>query len=250
RGRRQTTTTLALGVEFATLGQRVLLVDLDPSADLTKSLGVDPTVVTTSIADAMLATRHDDRPDLITAATIPTAYGVDLVPSMDTLASVEAILASRIGRELILRTALAQARTTYDVVVVDTPPSLGLLTVSAMCAADEILIPVQAHVLALRNIPQLEESIHLVRELNPTLAVNGILITMVDRRTSLSEAVEDEARHTYHDLVYQTTIPDTTRVAEAPAAGQPISIYAPGSAAARAYQAVAQEVLTRHDRSA
>lgn len=240
----KTTTTLAVGVELARLGQRVLLIDLDPQANLTAAIGADPPADRPSIYDVLLAPERGVAP-----ATLRTSYGVDLLPATLRLAGAELMLANRIGRELILRNALAPAHDRYDYILIDTPPALGLLTVNALAASGAVLVPMQAHALALQAMPQIEETIRLVQQLNPALRMGGVVITMKDRRTSLSQAIEDEARERYGDLVFQATIPLTTKLAEAPAARQPISVYAPDSPATEAYRALAQEIHTRYARS-
>jgi chromosome partitioning protein len=240
----KTTTTLAVGVELAALGKRVLLIDMDPQSNLTQAIGYDPSAVAHAIYDVLI-----DPEAGIGVATLRTGYGVDLVSATLSLAGAELMLANRIGRELILRSALGAARDRYDYILIDTAPSLGLLTVNALAAADAVIVPLQTHALALKAMGQLEETIRLVRQLNPVLHLGGLVLTMHDRRTLLTQAVEDEARQRYGDLVYQTTIPLTVKLAEAPAAGQPISAYAPDSSAARAYRELAQEVVARHDRT-
>ena len=240
----KTTTTLAVGVELAAMGRRVLLVDMDPQSNLTQAIGYDPSTLARSIYDVLL----DPEPG-VGAATLQTSYGVDLVPATLSLAGAELMLSNRIGRELILRTALAAARDAYEYILIDTAPSLALLTVNALAAADAVIVPLQAHALALKAMGQLEETIRLVRQLNPALHLGGLVLTMHDRRTLLSQAVEDEARQRYGDLVYQTIIPLTVKLAEAPAAGQPISAYAPDSSAARAYRDLAHEMVARDDRT-
>lgn len=235
----KSTTALALGAELAALGARVLLVDMDPEADLTQSAGFDPLAVPVSMFDVM------QRPADMHRAIVSTTYGFDLAPSTLALASIELVLASRIGRELVLRNALTPHQHRYDFIIVDTQPTLSLLTINGMVAANDIIVPLQAQVLALRALPHLEETVQLVRQLNPLLRIGGIVLTMTDR-TSLSQAVEAEARERYQDLVFPTTIPRSTRVAEAPAAGQPIGQYAADSVAAKAYRVLARELLERY----
>jgi chromosome partitioning protein len=242
-GTGKTTTALSLGVELARLGRRVLLVDIDPQSNLTQAVGHDPTQVEHSVYEVLLNPGYGPG-----FATLPTRYGVDLVPATLALAGAELALAGRFGRELLLRTALAEARKAYDYIFIDSPPSLGLFTVNALTAADAVLVPLQAHVFALKAMPQLEETIGIVRQLNPLLAIGGIVVTMVDRRTSVNAVVEDTIRQQYGDLVFQTTVPFNVKLVEAPASGQPISIYAGDSSGARAYRALAAEVEARYGR--
>lgn len=237
----KTTTTLAVGVELAQLGQRVLLVDIDPQSNLTQALGYDPTQLERSIHDVLLNPTFGPG-----AATLHTAHGVDLLPATLALASAELTLAGVFGRELRLRTALAEIRRQYDYILIDSPPSLGIFTLNALTAADAVIVPLQAHVFALQALPQLEETIAIVRQLNPTLKVGGIVVTMIDRRTSVNQVVEDAARQQYGDLVFKVVIPFNVKLVEAPAAGQPISSYAPGSTGARAYHDLALEVAARY----
>lgn len=237
----KTTTTLAVGVELAQLGKRVLLVDTDPQSNLTQALGYDPTQLERSIHDVLLNPTHG-----VGGATLHTQYGVDLVPATLALAGAELTLASVFGRELRLRTALMELRRQYDYILIDSPPSLGIFTVNALTAADAVIVPLQAHVFALQALPQLEETIAIVRQLNPTLAIGGIVVTMVDRRTSVNQVVEDAARQQYGDLVFKTVIPFNVKLVEAPASGQPIGAYAPGSSGARAYHDLALEVAARY----
>jgi len=239
----KTTTALSLGVALAERGARVLLVDSDPQANLTQGLGIDPAEVEYSIYEVLL------NPEQGTAfATLTTDAGVDLVPSTLALAGAELELAGKVGRELLLRKALKPTRDHYDYILIDPPPSLGLFTLNALAAADWVIVPLQVHAYAFKAMPQLEATIDLVKELNPPLTIGGIVCTLADRRTNLSQVVEQQIRQKYGDLVFKTTIPTNTKLAEAPAAGTPISAYAPDSAGARAYAALAQEVEARYAR--
>jgi chromosome partitioning protein len=237
----KTTSTLAVGVELAQQGRRVLLVDIDPQSNLTQALGYDPTRLERSIHNVLINPTQNPG-----AAILHTDHGVDLIPATLALAGAELTLASVFGRELRLRTALLELRRQYDYILIDSPPSLGIFTVNALTAADTVIVPLQAHVFALQALPQLEETIAIVRQLNPTIAIGGIVVTMIDRRTSVNLVVEDAARQQYGDLVFKTVIPFNVKLVEAPAAGLPISMYAPGSAGARAYHDLALEVAARY----
>jgi chromosome partitioning protein len=237
----KTTSTLAVGVELAKLGAQVLLIDMDPQSNLTQALHYDPTELSHSVYEVLLNPTHGTD-----FATIRTTHGVDLIPATLALAGAELALAGRFGRELLLRTALAETRRVYDYILIDSPPSLGIFTVNALVAADAVIVPLQAHVFALKAMPQLEETIMIARQLNPTLTIGGIVITMVDRRTSVNQVIEDAARQQYGDRVFKTVIPFNVKLVEAPAAGQPISVYAPDSSGAHAYHDLAQEVAARH----
>jgi chromosome partitioning protein len=235
----KTTTTLALGSELARHGARVLIVDTDPQASATSGSGLVLETETTTVYEVMI------NPIVMRQAIITTDHGYDLVPASLELAGAELSLAGRIGRELLLRTALAPLRRQYDYILIDSPPSLGLFTVNALAAADTVLVPLQAHVFALQAMAQLEQTIALIRQLNPQLTMGGIVLTMIDRRTTVNALIENEARERYGDLVFQSTIPLNVKMVEAPAAGQPITNYAVDSASAQAYQALAGEVRER-----
>lgn len=239
----KTTTSLSLGVALAQRGAKVLLIDIDPQANLTQGLGIDPADLEYSVYEVLLNSQHGT-----SFATVTTDSGVDLVPSTLALAGAELELAGKVGRELLLRKALKQARDQYDYVLIDPPPSLGLFTLNAMAASDAVIVPLQTHAYAFKAMPQFEATIDLIKELNPPLQIGGIVCTLADRRTNLSQLVEQQIRERYGDLVFATVIPMNTKLAEAPAAGEPINVYAPESAGARAYAALAEEVEGRYAR--
>ncbi|MBO9365316.1 MAG: ParA family protein [Roseiflexus sp.] len=236
----KTTTALSLGTALAARGRRVLLIDIDPQANLTQGFGVDPSQLEYSVYEVLL---NPERGSAF--ATIRVDDGVDLIPSSLLLAGAELELAGRVGRELLLRKALRAAHETYDYILIDPPPSLGLFSLNALAAAHRVLVPLQLHAYALKAMPQLEQTIDLVREINPDLAIGGILCTLADRRTSLSHEIERQVRERYGSLVFQTVIPMNIKLAEAPTAGMPIHRYAPGSAGAQAYRALADELESR-----
>jgi len=237
----KTTTALNLGVNLATLGAKVLLIDIDPQANLTTGLGLDPAQLEYSIYEVLLNPNQG-----FEFATTTTKAGPDLIPSTLALAGAELELSGKVGREMLLKKALKQAALSYDYILIDPPPSLGLFTLNALVAATSVLVPLQVHVYALKAMPQLEATIELARELNPGLAVGGIVPTFSDRRTTLSGVVEKQIRDLYGELVFNSVIPLNTRLAEAPAAGEPINLYAPESAGAKAYRTLAQEVKERY----
>ena len=242
-GTGKTTTTLNLGVKLAERGAKVLLVDLDPQPNLTEGLGIDPTTPEYSTYEVLL------NPELGTGfATIETSAGVDLIPASFSLDGAELELAGKIQRELLLRRALTKTRADYDYILLDPPPNLGLFTLNALGAADAVIVPLQTHVYAWRRMPKLEATVALMQALNPQLHIGGIVCTLVDRRTNLSLSVERQARAKYGDLVFQTVIPVNVRLAEAPAYGEPITIFAPGSAGAIAYSNLCEEVEVRYGR--
>jgi chromosome partitioning protein len=237
----KTTTTLNLGANLAARGRRVLVVDIDPQGNLTQGLGVQLDNLAYSIYEVLLNPEKGAG-----FAIVRTASGVDLLPATLDLAGAEAELAGHVGRELLLREALNQVHDAYDFILIDSPPNLGLFTLNALAAATSVLVPLQVHVYALKAIPTLEKTIALVRKLNPPLAIGGILVTQYDRRTNLSQVIAEESRRSYGALVFKTVIPFNTRLAEAPAAGEPISQYDPRSPGAVAYRDLAEEVERRY----
>jgi chromosome partitioning protein len=232
----KTTTAAALATAFVESGRRVLLVDLDAQACLTFALGVD--------ADAVVAGSHDvllGRP--VAEAVLCTAEGVDLLPATIELAGADAALLARPGRDLALRTALQPVAGDYDDVVVDCSPSLGVLTLNALAAADEVLVPLSAEMLGHRAVGQLLDTVEDVRRvLNPRLRVVGLLPTMVDLRTSHAREVVADLAGRY-GLPVLGPVPRSVRVAEAPARGRSVLATASRSAAATAYREVAAELL-------
>lgn len=232
----KTTTTLNLGVAFQERGERVLLVDLDPQGNLTMSLGLDPDSVRPSMYDV-----------LVSGVSIEDAIHhqeLDVAVSNIDLAAAEIALSSLIGRERALTKALLQVHDTYEFVLIDTPPSLGLLTINALTASDAVIVPVQCEYLSLRGLAQLERTLELVRDnLNPKVHIAGILPTMYDARTVHGREAVEVLRGSFGDLVYKTEIHKTIKFAEAPVKGQSVLKYAPDSQAAEAYRQLAREVL-------
>lgn len=237
----KTTTALNLGVGLAQRGKRVLLIDLDPQANLTQGLGIDPDGIDYSVYEVLLNPEQGTE-----FATLQTEAGVFLVPSTLALAGAELELAGKVGREKLLTKALRATKAAYDYILIDSPPSLGLFTLNALSAAHAALVPLQAHAYALKAMPQLQATIELVKDINEGIHIGGIVLTMVNKRTNLSQLVEAQAREQYGALVFQTTIPLTTKLAEAPATGEDISAYAPGSTGAIAYQDLTEEVIKRY----
>ena len=233
----KTTSVASLGAAFAELGRRVLLVDLDAQASLTFSLGLDPDAVEVSVYEVLLGKASAS--DAIAA----TDDGVDLLPSTIELAGAEAQLLSRPGREFVLRSALEGVVDDYDVVLLDCAPSLGVLTLNALTAADEVLIPLQCEMLSHRGVGQLLDTIADVQKiLNRDLSVLGVLPTMYDGRTTHSRAVLADVGERY-DLPVLSPIPKSVRFAEAPAVGRSILATARGSKGAAAYRQVATSML-------
>ena len=237
----KTTTVVNLASLLAISGDRVLLIDLDPQGNATSGLGIDRAAVERSTYDGLL--EGVDLGDLVVQGTAP---GVDVIPSSIALAGAEVELAGSTGRERRLRDAVAGSADRYDVIFIDCPPSLGLLTVNALTAADAVLIPLQCEYYALEGLTQLLATIDLVRDhLNPRLAVDGVVLTMADKRTNLSSQVEAEARRHLDGAVYRTIIPRSVRLSEAPSHGLSIASYAPDSKGGRAYAALAEEFQAR-----
>lgn len=235
----KTTTAINLGAYLAEAGRRVLLVDLDPQANLTSGLGlVAPPGHSTY--DLLLG-------DLsIQNAALPTAHQrLEVVPSSPDLAGAEVELVVQLAREHRLRRSLQPGRKRYDILLVDCPPSLGLLTVNALTAADQVLVPVQCEYLALEGLGHLTRTLELIRHnLNPEVRLCGLVLTMYDGRTNLSRQVVEEVRR-HFSQTFQAVIPRSVRLSEAPSYGQSILSYAPGSRGAQAYQALTQELLAR-----
>ena len=234
----KTTTAVNLAACLAEAGERVLVIDLDPQANATSGLGERANG--TSSYDLL------DGAPLETVAK-PTRFGnLYLVPSKPELAGAPVELATRSNGELFLSQSIAGATSRFSFVFLDCPPSLGTLTVNALAAADGVLVPVQAEYYALEGLAQLLESIELIRRrLNPRLAVAGVLLTMLDRRTRLAADVEAEVRRHLGSLVFRTSVPRSVRLAEAPSHGLPVIAYDPRSAGAEAYWKVAMELAER-----
>jgi chromosome partitioning protein len=235
----KTTTVINLAAYLADSGKRVLTVDIDPQGNTTTGLGIDKSLVDVSIYDVLLG----DQP-LVEALTATDVVGLHLLPATLDLAGAEVELSQAADREHLLDRQLTRIRDRYDYVFVDCPPSLGLLTINALTAADAVMIPMQCEFFALEGLSQLLSTIDLVRErLNPRLRLEGVLLTMYDARTNLAAQVADEVRKHFHQQVYQAVIPRTVRLSEAPSHGQPILRYDPKSRGAEGYQRLAQEVM-------
>jgi chromosome partitioning protein len=232
----KTTTVVNLSSYLALAGDRVLIIDLDPQGNATSGLGGDRSDAP-SVYEAIVDTTALET--LIRSTAVP---GLDLVPSSIALAGAEVELAPLDQRERRLARLLAPIMDRYDHVFIDCPPSLGLLTVNALTAADGTLIPIQCEYYALEGLNQLIATINLVRDhLNPRLAVDGVVMTMFDARTNLSAQVTAEVRAHLGDRVFQTVIPRSVRLSEAPSHGKPIHLYAPTSSGAAAYRALSEE---------
>lgn len=235
----KTTTSVNLSACLAEAGKRVLLVDIDPQGNATSGLGIDRRGVKLSVYDLLL---EDVSP--LDAMVPGPVQGLSVVPATIDLAGAEIELVPRISRENRLKRALDPAREHFDFILIDCPPSLGLLTINALTASDSILIPIQCEYYALEGLTQLMDTFKLVREaLNSALEVEGVLLTMFDGRTNLSIQVVDEVKKFFRGKVYRTIITRNVRLSEAPSHGLPITAYDPRSKGAEAYMELAREVI-------
>ena len=232
----KTTTTLNLGVALAEQGLKVLLVDLDPQGNLTMSQGLNPDTIERSMFDVLV--------HRLPIQEVVHHTEVDLAVSSIDLAGAELALSSMIGRERALEKALAPVRENYDYVLIDTPPSLGLLTINALVASNGVIVPVQCEYLSLRGLVQLENTLSMIREnLNPDVGIEGILPTMYDSRTLHAREAVEILQENFGDLVFDTRIKKTVRYAEAPVKGTSVLKYDPSGSDAQAYRDLAKEVL-------
>jgi chromosome partitioning protein len=240
----KTTTAVNLAAAFAILENEVLLVDLDPQAHATLGAGHDPESLNKTIYDVF--TNAETPMSRVVVST--KMKGLNVVPNNILLSGAEFDLASRHGREYVLREQLECINDDYDICVIDCSPSLSLLTVNALVAGTDVIIPVQTHYYALEGLRQLLETIEIVQErFNHELAILGVLLTLVEKRTTLSKQVQRQMREFFGDLVFETVIHRTVRLAEAPSAGESVLTYAPKNRGAVEYKALADEILGRGD---
>jgi len=235
----KTTTAINLAACIAQESRRVLLVDVDPQGNATSGLGINGNDQRHTIYEAIIGQAE------IREAIVPTALAnLDLAPAGQRLSGAEVELVGLMARETKLKNCIAPVRHDYDYVFLDCPPSLGLLTVNALTAADSVLIPLQTEYLALEGLTSLISAIRLVQDnLNPGLRIEGVLLTMFDARLNLSQQVADEARKFFAERVYKVVIPRNVRLSEAPSFGKPIVLYDPHSTGADSYRELAREVL-------
>jgi chromosome partitioning protein len=235
----KTTTAINLGACLAQENKRVLVVDIDPQGNATSGLGVNGNDQRVTTYEVLIGQAE------VQSAIIPTALAtLDLLPTGQRLSGAEVELVGMMARETKLKTCLARVSGDYDYVLVDSPPSLGLLTINSLTASDSVLIPLQCEYLALEGLTQLIGAIRLVQDnLNPALRIEGVLLTMFDARLNLSQQVADEARKFFSDRVYKTVIPRNVRLSEAPSFGKPIVLYDPHSTGAESYRELAREVI-------
>jgi len=240
-GVRKSTSAINLSACLADAGKRVLVVDFDPQGNASSGFGINKDALEHDVYDALM----NDTPlkDVITSCSVE---GVDVAPASIQLAGAEIELVSVMARESVLRYTLQDVRDEYDYIFIDCPPSLGLLTVNALVAADSLLIPIQCEYYALEGLSKLLDSMRMVKgRLNPSLKVFGVVMTMYDGRTILSKQVVEQVRSYFKDDVFETVIPRNIKLSEAPSHGLPVIAYAPQCAGAVAYSALAQEVIGR-----
>lgn len=234
----KTTTAINLGASFADLGYRVLVIDLDPQGNATTGLGVNARNLTYSVYDVLM--RDIPMEDCVEATSIQNLF---LIPTTIDLAGAEIELVPAFSRELKLRRAIARVIDDFEIVIIDCPPSLGLLTINALAAATEVVVPIQCEYFALEGLGQLLRNVNLVQaNLNPQLEISAIVLTMYDARTKLADQVTKEIRNHFGDRVCKNIVPRSVRLSEAPSFGQPITVFDPTSRGAIAYRELAKEI--------
>jgi len=241
----KSTTTINLGAALALQGERILLVDLDPQGNTSSGLGLDRRAIELSTYDLLVDAI--DAEDVIEPTSVRDLF---LIPATIELAGAEIEMVSMFSRERRLSSALSEVRDQYNFILIDCPPSLGLLTVNGLAAADEVMIPIQCEYYALEGVSQLVTNIQRVKaSLNPLLEIKGVVLTMYDGRTNLSADVVAQVRGHFADATYRTVIPRTVRLSEAPSFGEPIEAFDPMSRGAIAYRELAREFRRRHGRT-
>jgi len=242
----KTTTAVNLAASLAAAERRCLLIDIDPQANASSGLGIDGNGEPTTIYEVILGSA--DLREAIHGEVLPY---LDVVPAANRLHGAEVELVPMMSRESRLQRTLEMVRIDYDFILVDCPPSLGLLTINTLTAADSVLIPIQCEYYALEGLTQLTTTIELVKQnLNPSLEIEGVLLTMFDRRLNLANQVADEARRYFGDKVYQSVIPRNVKLSESPSFGKPILYYDAQSSGAESYMNLAREVIARNGWSA
>jgi chromosome partitioning protein len=238
-GTGKTTSAINIAAFLAVAGKKVMLIDLDPQANATSGSGINKHNVVKSTYHVLL--EELDIKDVLVATAIPNLF---IAPSNLDLTGAEVELVGSLGREYRLKKALERSKTEFDFIIIDSPPSLGLLTINGLCAADSVIIPVQCEYYALEGLSQLHNTIKLVRDnINPNLAIEGVLLTMADFRTNLTKEVIQEVRKHFKDKVYTTVIPRNIRLTEAPSFGKPIFLYDKESLGSQKYRELCQEIL-------
>ncbi|MGM9845780.1 MAG: ParA family protein [Muribaculaceae bacterium] len=240
----KTTTTINLSASLAKEGKRVLIIDADPQANATSGYGIDPRTMTSSIYECMV----DGYP--LDGSQVPTCIeGLDLIGSRIDLAGAELELISKPNRERVMANLLQGVRDKYDYIIIDCSPSLGLITVNALTAADSVIIPVQAEYFALEGISKLLNTIRIIKSrLNPGLEIEGFLLTMYNAQLRLANQIYEELKSHFGDMVFNTVIPRNVRLSEAPSHGLPVILYDPDSRGATSHLLLAKEIISKHRR--
>ena len=238
-GTGKTTSAINIAAYLALAGKKVVLIDLDPQANATSGIGINKHQITKSTYHVLL--EEAELKELLHPSAIPNLW---VAPSNLDLTGAEVELVGALGREYRLKRALHKERDNFDFMIIDSPPSLGLLTINGLCAADSVIIPVQCEFYALEGLTQLSNTVRLVKDnLNPNLEIEGVLLTMADYRTNLTKEVIDEARNYFKEKVYQTVIPRNIRLTESPSFGKPIALYDKESLGAQKYEELCKEIL-------
>ena len=241
----KTTTCINMAAYLAAMGKKVLVVDMDPQGNATSGLGVEKTKDIMTLYEAI--TGEAQAEDVVKTTVVK---GLDIIPATVDLAGAEIELVQMESREQVVKNILKRLKMTYDYIMIDCPPSLGLLTVNALSASDSVTIPIQCHFYALEGLSQLMNTIKLVKKhLNPTIDVEGVILTMKDERSNLVSSVSEEIRRFFGSKVYKTAIPSNIRLAEAPSHGEPIIIYDSKCKGAIAYLQATEELLERNNDS-
>ncbi len=235
----KTTTAVNLSAYLAEFGKKILLIDTDPQGNATSGLGISKEEIVYSTYDLII--KKQDVHDVVISTQVS---GLSVIPANIQLAGAEIELVNILSRETVLKKSIQKIINEYDFIIIDAPPSLGLLTVNALSASTHIIIPVQAEYYALEGLTQLLNTIELVKEhINPSLEILGLLITMYDKRTNISQEVAGQAKSYFGEKVFKTVIPRSVRLSEAPSFGKPINLYDPASRGAIAYKELAKEVM-------
>ncbi len=241
----KTTTAVNLATSLAQSANRVLLIDIDPQGNATSGIGVDKTMIEKTAYDFICIEISSSEIILNTQVT-----NLNLIPSNSHLAGAEIELIERENREFLLKAAISKISDEFDFILIDCPPSLGLLTINAMSASDAVIIPLQCEYYALEGLGQLIQTFQLVKEkLNPSLEIGGVILTMADFRTNLTQQVIEDVRNHFKEIVFQTVIPRMVKISEAPSFGKPIALYDPNSRGAKCYDEVAKEFVKRFGKS-
>ena len=237
----KTTTAINLSAALAVCDKKILIVDCDPQGNATTGIGVDKSTIDNSLYHGLIGSANARK--IVVESEIKNLH---IIPARVELIGFEVEMMSAPDREKLLKNMLADISGQYDYIIIDCPPSLSLLTVNAMTAADSVIIPLQSEFYALEGLGQLLQTVKRIKQsLNPDLKVAGILLTMFDKRTNLAHQVAEDAESYFSDMMFETTIPRNVRLGEAPSFGKPIIIYAPESVGAKSYNSLAQEVLKR-----